>query len=296
MRLPRTSVEQWAVLAAVVDQGSFAQAAATLHKSQSAVSYAIARLQESLDVQLLQIEGRRAVLTAHGETLLKRARPLLGDLETLEGLSAQLKQGWEAELRLVVDVAFPRALLLDIVSELQQRCPNTQMQLSDAVLSGAEEAIVDRSADLVISSRVPAGVLSEFLFNIRFIGVASPGHPLLKLGRPLAVEDLVRHLQVVVRDSGTRNPRSEGWLGAERRCTVSSMEASLATVRAGLGFAWLPEHIVSACLDSGELVALPMSMGATRQVPLHMVLVRPELAGPAARTALESFQRHLPPR
>lgn len=294
MRLPKTSLEQWAVLAAVVDQGSFAQAAAALHKSQSAVSYAVARLQEALDIPLLQVEGRKAVLTAHGETLLKRARPLLGDLETLEGLGAKLKQGWETELRLVVDVAFPRALLLNIVSELQQRCPNTQMQLSDAVLSGAEEAIADLSADVVVTSRVPAGVLGEFLLNINFVGVASPGHPLLGLERSLTMEDLVRHVQVVVRDSGTRQPRSEGWLGAERRCTVSSMEASLATVRAGLGFAWLPEHIVAECLGNGELVALPMTMGATRQVPLHLVLVRPELAGPAARTALESFQRHLP--
>ncbi|HZR34945.1 MAG TPA: LysR family transcriptional regulator [Nevskia sp.] len=296
MRLPRTSLENWAVLAAVVDQGSFAQAATALHKSQSAVSYAIARLHEALDLPLLEIEGRKAVLTAHGETLLKRARPLLGDLETLEALAAKLKQGWEAELRLVVDVAFPRSLLLNIVSELQVLCPSTQMQLSDAVLSGAEEAIEDFSADIVVATRVPPGAMGEFLLNINFVGVASPAHPLLRLERTLGVEDLVRHVQVVVRDSGTRRPRSEGWLGAERRCTVSSMEASLATVRAGLGFAWLPEHIVADCLRNGELMALPMAAGGCRQVPLHAVLVRPELAGPAARTALESFQRHLPSR
>src|SRR5579859_6636604 len=108
MQLPRTTLEQWAVLAAVVDQGSFAQAASALHKSQSAVSYAVARLQEYLDVTLLEVEGRRAVLTAHGQTLLKRARPLLQELELLEALARKLKQGWEAQLRLVVDVAFPR--------------------------------------------------------------------------------------------------------------------------------------------------------------------------------------------
>ena len=96
-----------------------------------------ARLQELLNVQLLAIEGRKAVLTAHGEVLLKRARPLLRDLETLESLARSVKQGWEPQLRLVVDAAFPRERLLRIVAELQQLCPNTQMQLSDAVLSGA---------------------------------------------------------------------------------------------------------------------------------------------------------------
>lgn len=296
MRLPRTTLEQWAVLAAVVDQGSFAQAAVSLHKSQSAVSYAVGRLQEALDLQLLEMEGRKAVLTALGQVLLKRARPLLQDLETLEALAVKLRQGWEAELRLVVDVAFPRQHLLRIVSELQQLCPTTQMQLSDAVLSGAEEAIALYIADVVVTTRLPPGVLGEFLLNIDFIGVASPGHPLLQLERTLTVEDLARHVQVVVRDSGLRNPRSEGWLGAERRCTVSSMEASLATVKAGLGFAWLPEHIAAESLRSGELRALPMEFGATRAVPLHLVLVKPELAGPAARAAIECFQRHVPMR
>ncbi len=294
MQLAKTSLEQWAVLAAVVDQGSFAQAAVALHKSQSAVSYAVARLQEALDVQLLEVEGRKAVLTAHGQTLLKRARPLLREVEILEALAQKLKLGWEAQLRLVVDVAFPRQRLLSIVAELQQLCPNTQMQLSDAVLSGAEEAITDGGADLVVTTRLPPGVLGEFLLDIRFIAVASPAHPLLRLERELTVDDLVRHVQVVVRDSGVKNPRNEGWLGAERRCTVSSMEASLATVKAGIGFAWLPEHLSASCLQSGELLALPLSAGGTRTVPLHLVVVRPELAGPAARTAVECFQRHLP--
>ena len=56
--LAKTSLEQWAVLAAVVDQGGFAQAAETLHRSQSAVSYAVGRLQEALEVPLLAIQGR----------------------------------------------------------------------------------------------------------------------------------------------------------------------------------------------------------------------------------------------
>src|SRR5215472_11068659 len=135
--LPKTSLEQWAVLAAVIDQGGFAQAAAALHRSQSAVSYSIARLQEALGVSLLAIEGRKAVLTPHGQVLLKRARALLRDLDTLESLARQLKQGWEPQLRIVVDAAFPRERLMRIIAELQRLCPETQMQLSDAVLSGA---------------------------------------------------------------------------------------------------------------------------------------------------------------
>ena len=292
--LAKTSLEQWAVLAAVVDEGGYAQAAAALHRSQSAVSYAVSRLQEELDVPLLVIEGRKAVLTPHGQTLLQRARGLLRDMNTLELLARSLKQGWEAELRLVVDAAFPRERLLKIVAELQRLCPNTQMQLSDAVLSGAEEAIADGVADVVVTAHVPSGYVGEFLLDVTFIAVARPDHPLFEVGHDLSFEDLTRHVQVVVRDSGQKQPRDEGWLGAERRCTVSSMEASLATVKAGLAYAWLPEHVVVEPLRDGTLKALPLSNGRERRVPLYLVLVHSEVAGPAARAAVEGFQRHIP--
>src|SRR5271168_1180763 len=141
MSLPRTTLEQWAVLAAVIDQDGFAQAAQALNRSQSAISYAVARLQESLGVPLLAVEGRKSVLTPHGSTLLARARNLLKDLDTLEKLARSLKQGWEPELTLVVDAAVPRARLLGINAELQHTCPSTQIQLADVVLSGAEEVI-----------------------------------------------------------------------------------------------------------------------------------------------------------
>jgi DNA-binding transcriptional LysR family regulator len=292
--LPKTSLEQWAVLAAVVDQGGFAQAAAALNRSQSAVSYAVARLQEALASPLLVIEGRKAVLTAHGRVLLKRSRSLLVDLGKLELLARSLKQGWEPELRLVVDAAFPRERLLSIVGELQQLCPNTQMQLSDAVLSGAEDAIVDGTADVVVTTRVPSGYLGDWLLDVTFIAVARSDHALFRVDHALTSEDLTRHVQVVVRDSGVKQPRDEGWLGAELRCTVSSVEASLATVEAGLAYAWLPEHLIRGPLDRAAIRRLPLGAGGSRNVPLSLVLVNADLAGPAARAAVEAFQRHRP--
>lgn len=294
MALPRTTLEQWAVLAAVVDHGGFTQAATALNRSQSAVSYSVTKLQEALDLPLLVIEGRRAVLTPHGRTLLARARGTIRELDTLERLARSLKQGWEPSLTLVIDAAFPRKLLLDVVCELQRLCPSTQMQLSDAVLSGSTEAVINSSADLVVTDFVPQGFLGQRLMDVTFVAVAAPSHPLFELDRPMTAKDLVRHVQCVVRDSGTQHPRDDGWLGASTRCTVSSMEASLAVVEAGLAYAWLPQHLVDESLRLGTLRVLPLDAGRIRTVQLSLVLVRPDYAGPAARAAVECFQRHVP--
>jgi DNA-binding transcriptional LysR family regulator len=292
VNLPRTTLEQWAVLAAVVDEGGFAKAASVLHRSQSAVSYALAGLQESLGLALLSVEGRKSVLTPAGVSLLARARALIKEFDTLETLARSLKQGWESQLTLIVDAAFPRSRLLNIIAELQSTCPSTQVQLSDVVLSGAEQAIIEGVGDLVVSSRVPPGYLGDWLLDVEFIAVARPDHALFQLGRELTTDDLVRHVQAVVRDSGTSHPRDEGWLGAERRFTVSSMDASLATILAGLAYAWLPQHLLLEQLQSGALRRLPLVSGASRRVSLHIVPVHPQALGPAARAATDAFHRH----
>jgi DNA-binding transcriptional LysR family regulator len=288
----KTTLEQWAVLASVVDEGGFAQAANVLHRSQSAVSYAVGRLQEALGLPLLELDGRKSVLTPYGKTLLGRARPLLRDLDTLEAVARSLKQGWEPELKLVVDAAFPRTQLFAIVADLQRACPSTDIQLADAVLSGAEEAITERHADVVVSSRVPPGFLGDRLLDVEFIAVARSDHPLLRIDHTLTLDDLTRHVQAVVRDSGSAQPRDEGWLGADHRYTVSSMESSLGLVLAGLAYAWLPEHLLANYLRDGVLRRIPLAGGGSRTVTLHIVMVRPELAGPAATAAVATFKDH----
>jgi DNA-binding transcriptional LysR family regulator len=292
MALSKTTLEQWAVLASVVDEGGFAQAANVLHRSQSAVSYAVGRLQEALGLPLLELDGRKSVLTPHGKTLLGRARPLLRDLDTLEAVARSLKQGWEPELKLVVDAAFPRTQLFAIVADLQRACPSTDIQLADAVLSGAEEAITERHADVVVSSRVPPGFLGDRLLDVEFIAVARSDHPLLRIDHTLTLDDLTRHVQAVVRDSGSTQPRDEGWLGADHRYTVSSMESSVGLVLAGLAYAWLPEHVLANYLRDGVLRRIPLAGGGSRTVTLHIVMVRPELAGPAATAAVATFKGH----
>jgi len=289
----RTSLDQWRVLAAVVDEGGFAQAAAQLHRSQSAVSYSMGQLQEALGVKLLEIRGRKAELTAHGAELLRRSRSILDQFERLEALARSIDAGWESGLRLVVDATFPQEVLLGMLAELRQGCPLTTLFLDDAVLSGAEDAITSGNADVVITTRVPPGFLGDWLMDVEMVAVAAPSHPLHALGRTLTADDLALHTQVVVRDSGHAR-RDEGWLGAQQRWTVAALEASHAAARAGLAYAWLPAHLLSEDFVSGRLKPLPLDVGAMRRMPLYVVLVKGEAAGPAARLALELFQRHRP--
>src|SRR5258708_18700390 len=124
---PRISLEHWRSLLAVVDAGGYAQAAAVLHKSQSAVTYAVQKMESLLGVKIFEVIGRKAHLTSTGVVLYRRAKALLDEASALEVAAGTLAAGWEAELRLSVESIFATWLLLQSFAPFPQHHPHTRL-------------------------------------------------------------------------------------------------------------------------------------------------------------------------
>jgi DNA-binding transcriptional LysR family regulator len=292
MTEPRISLEQWRSLVAVVDAGGYAQAAEALHKSQSAVTYAVQKMEALLALKIFQVIGRKAHLTPTGEVLYRRAKALLEEASALEGAAGTLAAGWEAELRLAVEIIFPTWLLLQCFARFAAEQPQTRIELYETVLSGTEEALVQRKVDLAICSRVPPGFAGDPLMRIRFIAVAHPQHPLHLLGRELTMQDLRKHRHLVIRDTGSQR-RSGSWVGSEQIWTVSNKATSIHAVCMGLGFAWFPEDTVRAELDRGALKPLPLREGGERWGDLYLVFADRDYAGPGALRLAQIIRKHV---
>lgn len=292
MKAPRVTLDQWRTLQAVVDQGGYAQAAESLHRSQSSVSYAVARLQEQLGMQLLRIDGRKAVLTEAGSVLLRRSRHLVNQASQLEDLAQHLDQGWEAEVRLVVDAAYPNTRLIRALSAFIPQSRGCRVRLREEVLSGVEEVLLGGDADLAITSLSLQGYLGTQLGEVEFIAVAHPQHALHQLQRALSYEDLQSQLQVVIRDSGRLQPRDVGWLGAEQRWTVGSLATAANFVSSGLGFAWLPTHLIETQLEQGLLKPLPLTSGGQRTPRFMLYTNKDKTLGPASQILIELIKTY----
>ncbi len=287
MKAPRVTLDQWRTLQAVVDHGGFAQAAEALHRSQSSVSYTVARMQEQLGAPLLRIDGRKAVLTDAGEVLLRRSRQLVKQASQLEELAHHMEQGWEAEVRLVVDAAYPTASIVRTLSAFMPQSRGCRVRLREEVLSGVEEVLTEGSADLAISALNITGYLPIELGEVEFLAVAHPEHPLHRLQRPITFQDLEGQMQVVTRDSGRVQPRDAGWLGAEQRWTVGSLPTARTFVSSGLGFAWLPHHLIARELEEGLLKPLQMEQGGTRRPRFFLYSNKDKVLGPATQILIE---------
>ena len=291
MKAPRVTLDQWRTLQAVVDHGGFAQAADVLHRSQSSVSYTVARMQEQLGVPLLRIDGRKAVLTEAGDVLLRRSRQLVKQASQLEDLAHNMEQGWEAEVRLVVDAAYPNARLVRALTAYMPQSRGCRVRLREEVLSGVEEVLKDGSADLAISALNIPGFLGAEMSTVEFIAVAHPDHALHRLQRVVTFQDLETQMQVVIRDSGRQQPRDVGWLGAEQRWTVGSLATAANFVSSGLGFAWLPRHLIERELKDGLLKPLPLEQGGSRNPRFYLYSNKDKPLGPATQILVELLQR-----
>ncbi|MFT6330727.1 MAG: DNA-binding transcriptional LysR family regulator [Bermanella sp.] len=71
----------------------------------------MAKLQGMLDEQLLEVIGRKAVLTAAGHIMLRRSRYLTQNVKDLESLAININKDWEPEVQIVIDLAYPRERL-----------------------------------------------------------------------------------------------------------------------------------------------------------------------------------------
>ena len=278
--VPDISLEQWRALVAVVEAGSYARAAEKLHKSQSSVTYAVQKLQSVLEVTAFEIKGRKAVLTSTGELLYRRARALVNEAVELERAAKKLSAGWEAELRLAVEVLFPTWLLLSSLERFGVDSPHTRIELLETVISGSDEALIEGRVDLAITPRVPPGFMGEPLLRMRFLPAAHPKHPLHRLGRPVSMRDLRRHRHLVVRDSGAQRTSASAWMDAPQRWTVSSMATSIQAAKLGYGFAWYPEEKIREELASGALKPLSLRDGGERWAEIYLVFADRESAGP----------------
>ena len=286
---PRISLEQWQALVAVVDAGSYARAAERLHKSQSTLTYAVQKIESLLNVKAFDIRGRKAVLTPTGQLLYRRAQVLLQEASVTESAAQRLSAGWEAEIRIVMEVIFPDTVMFECLERFNSESPHTHIELIESVMGGTLEALLQKRADLAISNGIPSGFAGEPLLRLRFVAVAHPKHALHRLGRPVTLTDLRAHRQLLVREtSATRSTRPS--METSQRWTVSDMSTSIHAARMGYGFAWLPEEKIREELADGTLKPLPLREGRERFAELYLVYGSRDAAGPGVLRLGEIIQ------
>ena len=239
----------------VADAGGVSAAARRLGVSKSIVSRRLFRLEAELGVQLLARTTRGAALTEAGVTFREHAARVRAEIDA--ALETILPAG---ELRGRLRIAAPLSLgpthLAPVFADMALRHPLLHVQASYS----------DRFVDIIgegFDCAIRVGYLSDSNLIARRVGaltgtlVASPDY-IRAHGAPETPDDLLSHQSLMQGTAAGQFMDGDNVISIhpQGRFKTDNGTALVVAAVAGLGIAWLPDHLTKSYLDSGALVGV----------------------------------------
>jgi LysR family hydrogen peroxide-inducible transcriptional activator len=235
-------------LVALADHRHFGRAAEACFVSQPTLSTQIKKLEAELGVGLVERHPRNVLLTDAGEQIVERARVILAETATIEGIAAQAHDPESGTLRMGLFPTLAPYLLPHVVHRIHERFPRLELLLV--------EEKTEMILQLLDEGRLDAGVLArpvhhhrlqeELLFVEDFVLAVPAGHPLAEADEPVPLSVLATEEVLLLeeghclRDQALDLCRVAG--ASERRgFRATSLETLRQMVAAGVGITLLPQ-------------------------------------------------------
>jgi DNA-binding transcriptional LysR family regulator len=166
-RLPRhLKLRELRVLLAVAEQGSFRKAARLLHLTQPAITAAIAELEAMLGVALFDRTARGVTPTAHGESFIRRASAIFGELRLAAADIQVISGGARGTLRVGTGGG---GWGMGILPTALTRLLDPQLEASVMIREADEDVLVEqlkaRELDMFFSRLTPLPDDSELAYR-----------------------------------------------------------------------------------------------------------------------------------
>lgn len=278
------------VFVAVADAGSFAGAAKRLRLSPSAVTRAVAALEERLGVRLLNRTTRSLSLTESGLSFRGSARRALADLAEAERMAAGATGTPQGHLRITAPLTFGRMHLMPVIVEFLRSQPRVTAQL---VTLDRVANLVEEGFDLAIRiAQMPdSTIVARRIGEVRRVLVAAPAY-LARHGRPDQPQDLLGH-EVIAVDGllpegawrFVRDGRSQT-IELRPRLTVNDALAAITAAERGNGIVSALSYMVAPQLVAGTLITVLEELSPPA-VPVQIVYPHSRLLASKVRAFVD---------
>lgn len=233
-------------------------AADRLHRTQSAVSVQLRKLEEGLNVSLFERQARGMTLSENGKKLLPVARRALAEIQRTANLFDTPLAG---RIRVGIPDDFDDTILEGVLADFSSRNPHVEVIASSGCTSGYAEAIGKGQLDVAVCSG-PESVPGEFLSSEPTVWAGSIGF-ILNVETPLPLAILDRDCWWRDMPSKALEHQGRVWRVAYKSESFPSLRAA---IRAGLAVGALPAGSVEPTMRvlsiENGLPPLPLSSRA----------------------------------
>lgn len=246
MEKTRTTLDQWITLQAVVDYGGFAQAAEVLHRTQSSISYTISKLEQILEIEIFSIEKRRAVLTKHGEQLLKLSREVTDKAVFLESQAKLLNEKKNNKINIVIDSLYQSDLLLNKIGRLIRGRRDYDVDFKRSAIDKSDIFTL-KDVDLLVTHHHIESLNPIFLEEVEAVLVTHPNHRIQTCDESNVMKFLEKSTHIVLASSDKEVVKSI------QTIYVANVEMAIRLTEDSVGYTWLPKNLISHELNSNAL-------------------------------------------
>ncbi|MDO6763110.1 LysR family transcriptional regulator [Agarivorans sp. 1_MG-2023] len=244
---------------AVVEHGSFTQAALHLGKTKAIVSRQVSQLEAQLNSRLISRTTRALSVTESGKEIYQRARVILEQVDDLSQYSQQQNEQLSGRLRLSAPQTFGELNLMKILPRFMQKHPQLKVEL---VLNDRYVDIVEEGFDLAIriGQLDDSNLIARKIASYKQVLVASP---------EFVTKHQVTHFEQLstlacIVDSNRRGGNKwqftrQGSIHSvkvNQQLNVNSALAAAMAAEQGLGICLSPAFAVQQQLANGSLVSL----------------------------------------
>ena len=237
----------------VVEQGGFTAAARQLNVSTSFVSRQVTRLEDRLDIRLLQRTTRTVHLTEMGRVYYERSREILDQLDALDSEMADLQEKPKGLVRITAAGEYAERFVAPAVAKFVSQYPEVSVDL-EASMQVVD--IIEEGFDIAIrmSALTDSSLIARKVEQRRIMVCASPSY-LDKYGRPKTPDDLRTHNCLIFPSMPWRfkYPDRIQEVKVRGSWTSNNGRVLVAAAREGHGVVRFSEYYLEAHLQSGEL-------------------------------------------
>jgi DNA-binding transcriptional LysR family regulator len=267
-------LDAMSILVAVVEAGSFSEAARRLDIPLPTVSRKVAELEKHLQSRLLNRSSRKLALTDAGRQYITACRRILEEVSEAERTAAGEYTTPRGELVVTAPIVFGRMHLLPVAVEFLKSYPQIDVRI---VLTDRTAHLLDEDIDLGVRIGVlpDSSLMMSRLGSIRRVACASPQY-LTERGTPQTPDDLRKH-DCISFESVTG---SQTWtFGAgtsatsvpvRSRLVVNTAEAAIDAAIAGLGVTRVLSYQIAQARRAGSLVTV-LQRFAPPLWPVHFI-------------------------
>ncbi len=279
----------------VAAQGNLTRAAESLFLSQSALSHQLKEVEDYFKTQIFIRQKKQMLLTDAGRIILEASERILKDIESVKSSVRLLTDKDSGVIRISTECYTSYHWLSAFLKEFRTMYPKVEITINPEATYNSIQSLLDNKIDIgIVEDNLNPKLDYVRLFGDEFVAVVAPDHPWAFLKRVNPELFLSQHyiMYNIPNEVSTVFNLLFKTGRPKKVYKIALTEAIIQMVKAGIGVAVLPHWVVRPFVESGELIAIPITRKGIKRV-WYAATLKNKYLPPYMHAFIKNLSKHL---